>query len=377
MQEQFDLEPGIHFLNCAYMSPLPKAVREAGYTSIDRKARPYRVSVEDFFDPVADARTLFARLINTGDPDRIAIIPSVSYGMANVAANVKLGRGDKVLILEDQFPSNVYPWMELLHAPGDLITIPKPEGGNISEAWTDRVIDAIDHGTRIVALPHVHWACGTRIDLVPIGARCREVGALFIIDGTQSIGAMDFDQEKVQADVVVSAGYKWLMGPYGIGAAYYGPWFDDKRPVEHNWINRVNSEDFKGLVNYQPVLRPKGLKFAMGEQSNFILIAMFRKALELVLGWGTHRIQAHCREISGPAISGLREAGFPVPAPGQTGNHLFGIGLSRGMDPERLKKAMAAHNLFVSFRGNQVRVSPHLYNTPDDFEVLKEVLLNC
>ncbi len=377
MQDHFELERGIHYLNCAYMSPLPKEVREAGYESIERKVRPYSVGVEEFFDPVADVRRLFARLINAGDPDRIAIIPSVSYGMANVAANITLARGDKVLILEDQFPSNVYPWMELLHDPEDLVIIPKPSSGNISEAWTDRVIDGIDHRTRMVALPNVHWACGTRIDLAAIGARCREVGALFIIDGTQSIGAMEFEQEKVQADAVVSAGYKWLMGPYGIGAAYYGPWFDDKRPMEHNWINRINSEDFKGLVHYQPELRPKGLKFAMGEQSNFILIAMFRKALELVLGWGTKRIQAHCREISGPTISVLREAGFHIPASGQTGSHLFGIGLTRGLDLERLKNVMAGQNLFVSFRGNQVRVSPHLYNTHDDFEVLKEVLLHC
>lgn len=374
MQDHFDLEPGIHYLNCAYMSPMPKEIREAGYASIDQKARPYTVGVEDFFDPVADVRALFARLINARDPERIAIVPSVSYGMANVAANIGLRRRDKVLILEDQFPSNVYPWLELLHDPEDLVIISKPECGNVSEAWTDRVIDAIDHRTRIVALPHVHWACGTRIDLTPVGKRCREVGALFIIDGTQSIGAMAFDQQQVRADAVVCAGYKWLMGPYGIGAAFYGPWFDDKKPVEHNWINRINSEDFKGLVHYQPVLRPKGMKFSMGEQSNFILIAMFRKALETVLDWGTHRIQSHCDVISGSAIAGLRDAGFDIPGPGQTGNHLFGIGLSKGIDLDALKMAMAEKNLFVSLRGNQVRVSPHLYNTAEDFGVLKEAL---
>lgn len=373
----FDLEPDVHYLNCAYMSPLALAVRDAGLDSVTQKCRPYKLQVEDFFDPVDEVRILFSKIINGQDKDRIAIIPSVSYGMANVAHNITLQKGEQIVIIGDQFPSNVYPWMELVNRDGgQLVTIEKPVSGNASADWSHLIIEAINDKTKIVALPHAHWADGTLFNLEEIGHQCRKFDTLLIIDGTQSIGALGFDQQKVQADAIVAAGYKWLMGPYGIGAAYYGPWFDDKRPVEHNWINRLNSDDFKGLVQYESRLRPKGLKYSVGEQSNFILIEMFRKSLEIVLDWGTDLIQKHCLDISKEVLSSLRDEGFDIAGQHQTGNHLFGIGLSPEMDFEQLKKVLSEHKLYISFRGNQIRVSPHLYNTKADFEVLQEVLVS-
>jgi selenocysteine lyase/cysteine desulfurase len=373
----FDLEPDVHYLNCAYMSPLTFDVRDVGMKSVAQKCRPYEVEVDDFFKPVDDVRVLFSKLIQGQDKDRIAIIPSVSYGMANVAHNITLQKGEQIVIVGDQFPSNVYPWMELVNRDGgQLVIVEKPGSLNPSEDWSQLVIEAINEKTKIVALPHAHWADGTLFNLEEIGHKCRGSDALLIVDGTQSIGALEFDQQKVMADAVVTAGYKWLMGPYGIGAAYYGPWFDDKRPVEHNWINRLNSDDFKGLVQYESRLRPKGLKFSVGEQSNFILIEMFRKSLENVLSWGTDLIQRHCLTISQEALSALREQGFKIAGESQTGHHLFGIGLSPEIDFDQLKKALSERKVYVSFRGNQIRVAPHLYNTKTDFDVLQEVLMS-
>ena len=371
----FDLEDNVHYINCAYMSPLMHHVVKAGEHSIRQKVRPYVLHVEDFFDPVNEVRRSFSKLINNDDSDRIALIPSVSYGIANVTHNLSLSGNEEVIIAGDQFPSNVYPWMELVKGGEGKLTIINKPSRNVSHDWTEKILDAIDHDTRVVAISHTHWADGSMFRLEEIGARCREVGSLLIIDGTQSIGALPFDQERIQADAIICAGYKWLMGPYGIGVAYYGPWFDDKLPVEHNWINRINSQDFKNLVNYQPIMKPKGLKFSVGEQSNFILVSMLATALKTILDWGPNLIQDHCSDIAKEALNKLSDIGANVPNVGtETAHHLFGIEIPEGVNLQELKNNLAAEKIYVSFRGNHIRVSPHLYNSANDFELLTQVV---
>lgn len=358
------------------MSPLLKAVEKQGVAGIQRKRNPTSVSPKDFFTDTEKLRREFAKLIQA-ESSRIVIIPSVSYGMANVMNNLKVSASDNVVVAAEQFPSNYYPWQRLQADTGvqiKIIAAPETKT-NRGKQWNERLLEAIDTDTKLVALGHVHWADGTKFNLKAIRARTREVGARLVIDGTQSIGALPFSVREIQPDALICAGYKWLMGPYSIGLAYYGESFDNGKPVEENWINRLNSENFSALVNYQPEYQPGALRYEVGEHSNFILVPMMLEALKQINQWKPQAIQKYCKSITQKPIALLREAGFWIEEENARGHHLFGIRLPEGADLEVVKKRILKNKISVSFRGNAIRVSPHLYNTESDMMKLVRALI--
>ena len=379
MQNQrakFSIPRDVTYLNCAYMSPLMKSVERAGIAGIQRKRNPFTISPDDFFHESETLRKEFAKLINIQEPRRIVMVPSVSYGIANVAKNVLLANGDKIIIAAEQFPSNYYPWHRLTQETGSTLhVVAAPDTlESRGRKWNERILDAIDARTRIVSLGHVHWADGTRFDLAQIRKRTRDVGALLIIDGTQSVGALPFDVKQIQPDALVCGGYKWLMGPYSIGLAYYGPYFDNGKPVEENWINRRNSENFTQLVNYQEDYQSGSLRYEVGEHSNFILVPMMQEALEQINRWKHVNIQSYCEKISQPAIKKLRAAGFWIEEENQRGHHLFGVRFPKGVSLDVVREKIRKKKISVSFRGDSMRVACHVFNDAEDFERLMRAL---
>lgn len=369
----FDLEREVTYLNGAYMSPQLKSITELGTKLMAKKGRPYEISVEDFFEPNDQLKANFARLINVPDKDRIAIIPSVSYGLANVANNICLKKGEQILIVEEQFPSNYYCWKRLADQFGGKIKIVKaPQAEHRGAAWNETILEAIDEQTKVVALSHVHWADGTKFDLPAIRRRSREMGALLVIDGTQSVGALPFDMQEIQADALICAGYKWLMGPYSLGVAYYSEYFDKGIPIEENWINRLHSEDFKNLVNYQEAYQPKAGRYSMGEQSNFTMVPMLNRAIEQLLIWKPQEIQTYCGQLWDHILPELKKMGGRVEEKGFRAEHLVGIRLDDTFDREKLGMIFRENKVHVSLRGSSIRVSCHLYNEKKDMDLLMD-----
>jgi selenocysteine lyase/cysteine desulfurase len=373
---RFTLSAQVTYLNCAYMSPLLKAVEKQGIAGILKKRNPTSVTPHDFFKETDQLRKEFAKLIQA-ESSRIVVIPSVSYGMANVMNNLKVSAIDNIVVAGEQFPSNYYPWQRLQADTGvQLKIVSAPETKtNRGKLWNERLLEAIDTHTKLVALGHVHWADGTKFNLKAIRERTREVGARLVIDGTQSVGALPFSVKEIQPDALICAGYKWLMGPYSIGMAYYGESFDNGKPVEENWINRLNSENFAALVNYQPEYQPGALRYEVGEHSNFILVPMMLQALKQINQWKPKAIQEYCKTITQKPLALLREAGFWIEDESTRGYHLFGIRLPEGVDMEMVKKRIVKSKISVSFRGNAIRVSPHLYNTENDMMKLVKALI--
>jgi selenocysteine lyase/cysteine desulfurase len=299
--------------------------------------------------------------------------------MANVARNMNIKKDQHIIVAGEQFPSNYYPWQSLCEETGaTLKTVAPPEDfSNRGKRWNEKILDAINNQTRAVGIGHVHWADGTRFDLEAIRKRTTEVGALLIIDGTQSVGALPFNVEKINPDALICAGYKWLLGPYSIGLAYYGQYFDQGKPVEENWINRLDSEDFAGLVNYESNYQPGMLRYEVGEHSNFILVPMLLNSIEQISKWGVSRIQEYCKAISTESILKLKEKGFIIEDDAWRGSHLFGVRLPQGIDLNTVKATLLKHKIYVSVRGNSIRVAPNVYNTEKDFQKLTKVLSQC
>ena len=377
----FSLPDDSHYLNCATMSPNLKAVEEAGVQGVLQKSQPHRITQETFFETTAAVRPLFAQLVNCPDPERIAFIPSASYGMATVAKNLAykpgLRAGQEILLIHEEFPSDVYAWEEVCADKGLKIrTVAPPDGPeNRGHRWNERLLEAISPETCMVVVPHVHWADGTRYDLAAIRVRTREVGAWLVVDGTQSVGAMPLDVQAVQPDALVCAGYKWLLGPYSTGLAYFGETFDNGRPLEQNWINRAGSEEFSRLVHYRTEYRPKAARYSVGEQSNFILMPMLAAALRQLLDWQPERVQNYCRTLVGEPIQKLRNAGFWTEDEAWRGSHLFGVRPPAGTDIATVRQRLAERRIQVSIRGDAIRVSPHVYNEAHQIDELVETLL--
>jgi selenocysteine lyase/cysteine desulfurase len=372
-RELFEIPEGVVYLNCAYMSPQLRPVREIGERAVARKSRPWEITSDDFFEDVEKTRALFARVVG-GEADGVALIPSVSYGMSVAAANVRVEPEENILILEEQFPSNVYPWRELAQrSSAELVIVPRP----VDHDWTSAVLSYLDANTAVVAVPNCHWTDGSIVDLARVSGRAREVEAALVVDGIQSLGAHPFDVREVRPDFLVASAYKWLLGPYGVGFMYVGEGYREGVPIEHNWINRRGSEDFSRLVDYQDVFQPGARRYDVGERSNFVLLPMANEALRQILDWGVENISETIGELTNLIEREASERGIEAIQAERRARHMVGLKLGSAA-PEDLAARLARERVFVSVRGESVRLSPHLYNAAEDvdrlFEVLEEVL---
>ena len=365
----YDIPDNVAYLNCAYMSPLSRAVVAAMAAGVQTKVQPWTYGPADFFTYSEQARDRFSKLIN-GSAEDIAIVPAASYGTAIAANALPLNSGEEVLLLADQFPSNVYPWREKAkQANASVRTVARPQNGD----WTPAILAEICERTAIIALPNCHWTDGGLIDLVRVGQAARQNGAALVLDLTQSLGALPFDVTAVQPDLMVCSGYKWLMGPYTLSYLYVSPRWQDTAPLEHNWIDRKGSEDFSRLVDYQDDYQPGARRFDMGERANPSLLGGSIAALDHLLGWTPEKISqalgARTNNIAARAEKlGLTSGPADLRAP-----HFLGLGFPGGI-PKDLLPELARRNVFVSVRGASLRVTPHLYNTDADIDLLFEAL---
>ncbi|MEL6356599.1 MAG: aminotransferase class V-fold PLP-dependent enzyme [Bacteroidota bacterium] len=373
-RDLFTLDAGNGFLNGAYMAPQLKSVHAAGNHALLQKNDPTAVLPEDFFAPVVPVKEAFAKLVEVDDVERIALIPAVSYGVATVAKNLPLTAGQNIVIAAEQFPSNYYSWQKKCAEVGaELRVINRPvDATNAQEQWNADLLAAIDDQTALLALAALHWADGTLWDLPALRKATHNVGAWLFIDGTQSVGALPFSVRDIQPDALVCAGYKWLMGPYSTAYAYYGPVFDEGHPLEENWINRHNSDDFRGLVDYESRYRPKAGRYCVGQHSNFILLPMQLAALQQLLAWQPERIQHYCAGLWTKIRVGLAELGIYLPE--KRAQHLVGLRLPQHLKAEKLPSELAKRRIKLSFRGDAIRVSPNVYNRADEMERLLDAL---
>ena len=372
---QFNIPTGLHYLNCAYMGPLPRVAEEAGVLGLRMKRDPSAILPHHFFDTSLELRRLFSRLIGNADPTRISIGPGVSYSVAIAAKNLPLSSDQNVVLTYEQFPSNMHAWARKAQdVNADLRVIGPPDTIHRGANWNAEILTAIDSATAVVSLPTVHWTDGTIFDLVEVGRRCREVGAALVVDGTQSVGALPFDVNVVRPDVLMCSGYKWLLGPYSVGLTYFGPRFDDGEPLEETWIGREGSEDFEHLVDYRAGYQPGAIRYDVAQRSNFALLPVAVASLRLIIEWQPARIQAYCKDLTDNFFEEVEELGFTVEDAHWRSAHLFGLRMPKGLELVELQQALKARGVSASLRGSALRVSPNVYNDAEDVSALLEGL---
>jgi selenocysteine lyase/cysteine desulfurase len=362
----FEIPEGITYLSCANMAPQLRSVTQAGLDAVCGKATPWKLAAADWFSGAEQLRELAARVLGA-DSDGVALVPAASYGIAIAAANLPLSPGQKIVLLEQEFPSNVLAWHELAKKNGGVVATVQRRGGM---TWTEALEKAIDANTGVVAVPQCHWTDGSRVDLERVAERAHAVGAGLVIDASQSLGACPLDLDRVQPDFLVSVGYKWLLGPYGLGYLYAAPkWRTSGTPLEYSWLTRAGSEDFTALAEYAEEYRPGARRFDMGEFPQFVLVPMATAALRQVLAWGVARIEQTLSSLTAKIAQTAAEDGYLVLPPAERCAHMIGIRDPAGI-PARLPTVLKEANIFVSFRGDFIRVAPHLYNDFSDVQRL-------
>jgi selenocysteine lyase/cysteine desulfurase len=365
----FEIPSDVTYLNCANMAPQLRAVTQAGLAAVREKANPWKLSASDWFSGAEELRVLASHVIGV-DAEGIALIPAVSYGIALAAATIPISKNQNIVLLDQEFPSNVYAWRELARKTGaNIVTVKRR-----SEAtWAEALESTIQESTAIVSVCHCHWTDGAKIDLERVGRRVRDVGAALVIDASQSLGACPLDIARIQPDFLVSVGYKWLLGPYGLAYSYVAPKWRDAVPLEQSWLTRAGSEDFSRLVEYTDQYRPGARRFDMGEFPQFVLVPMARMALQQILTWGISGINNSLSSLTEEIAQRATDGGFTALPADQRCGHMIGIRHS-GRIPEDLPKLLRDEQIYVSIRGDSIRISPHLYNDRNDVTRLFSIL---
>ena len=364
----FAIPREVAYFDCAKMSPLLEASAEAGRQGLERKSRPWEIRAEHFFDESERVRALYARLIGAAAGD-VAIVPSVSYGMATVMRNVPVAAGQTIVTLGEDFPSGIYAARALARKrEAQLVTVPRPEEGD----WSAALLDAIDGRTALVVSPHVHWVHGTIIDVEAVARRCRSVGAALVLDTTQSTGAFPLDLAAVDPDYLIAASYKWLLGPYSLGFLYVAPRHQQGRPLEESWMTRKGAQDFRRIADaYEEALEPSARRFDMGERANFALLPAAAAAIEQLLAWGVAEIAGTRGAMTAGIAERLEPHGIRA-APGRA-PHFLSVTFEGGL-PDGIEQRLAGGDVHVSLRGETMRITPHLYNDEPDVERLADAL---
>jgi selenocysteine lyase/cysteine desulfurase len=365
----FNVPEEVAYFNTASLAPQLHAVRTAGEAALERRGRPWTITAADWFADVERLRSLFARIIGASD-DGVALVPATSYGLAVAAHNLPLAPGQRVLVLAEEYPSGIYTWRAATRRSGaEVLTVSRESG----QTWTDAVLAALDERVAIVSVPNVHWTDGALVDLRPISARVRELGTRLVIDASQSLGAMPLDVGELQPDFLVTVGYKWLLGPFGLGYLYVAEEHREGEPLEQNWILRAGSEDFARLVDYRDEYQPGARRFDVGGRTKFELTPMAIAALEQIAEWEVPRIAATLAQRTSEIARRAAGLGLDPGSDEQRGPHMLGLRLSEGAR-DRVLSALTDLDCFVGPRGSSLRIAPHLHTSDEDVERLFEGL---
>tara|TARA_A100001037_G_scaffold299134_1_gene324143 strand:- start:736 stop:1887 length:1152 start_codon:yes stop_codon:yes gene_type:complete len=366
----FNIPDEIVYLNTAYISPLSLKVEKAINKGCKLETEPWKIDPEfHFFHQIKETKIIFSNLFNISYKN-VSLIPSASYGISTAANNIKLTKTkNKILILKDQFPSNVYPWMELSKKQEGVLEIID----DLNETTlTEEIINKISEEVAVVAIPNIRWTDGYIIDLKKVSDACKKFDVNLILDLTQSAGAMQIDLKEINPEFAIIANYKWMLGPYSTGFLYISDKFIDGVPLEETWIGRKNSQDFSKLTDYQSLYNSDSIRFDMGQRANFSLLPGVKAALEQLHDWSIRKIENTLYQNNLIICKGLSELGFEILSEKNRAPHFISARLP-GYDGNLFINILKKNKIFISERSGFLRITPHLWNNEEDFFKL----INC
>jgi selenocysteine lyase/cysteine desulfurase len=249
-----------------------------------------------------------------------------------------------------------------------VVIVPRPTDGD----WTSAVLQHLGPDTGLVTLPNVHWTDGGVIDLVPVADAVHALGAVLVIDATQSIGVCPLDVRRIDPDYVACSAYKWLLSPDQAGYLYVAPRRQEGEPIEHNHATRIGEGPMTLSPGYGDRFKVGASRFDQGTADAMIDVPIAAASMEQITAWGVGAIAATMEPLIDAIAERAEERGWRVPPKAHRSPHFIGIKLAQTPELD-LADRMAAEGVYVSLRDSRVRVAPYIFNDLSDVDVLFEV----
>jgi selenocysteine lyase/cysteine desulfurase len=364
-RDLFDIPRDICYLNSASYSPLPRRTQEAARAAVGRKGAPWTLDAAFANRQHERARAAAARLINA-DASDVALISSVSYGVATVGKILSIPAGMRVLVLENDHSSPILEWQTRAASAGFTIeTVRQPPDGD----WTSAVMAAIERPgaarLALASISSVHWSDGGLIDVAKVAAALKRQSALFLIDATHAVGVLAMDVKSLDPDFVIFPTYKWLIGPYGRAFIYMAKRHQNGIPLEQTGFGRravrSEAEVYFADVGYVPGAR----RFDMGERDHFISMEMAAIGMEMMAEWGAEAVVARLSMLNERIAEGLSGSKVRLMETRFRAPHILSLGFAGGL-PAGLVEGLAGEGVYVAPRLSRMRISPHVFNDEED-----------
>ncbi len=363
------IEDHITYLNHAAISPLSRSVTEnvqkylknRSSTSIDN----FKKLEEQFFT----TKNKLARLLGTGT-ERIAFVDNTSNGLNILANGLQWKTGDRILLNTMEFPSNVYPFMNLKRH-GVEIDFVEPHNHTIP---LEKIIAAVTPRTRLISISHVQYLNGFLSDLEALGTFCRKRGIIFSIDAIQSVGAVPLDVASMKIDFLATGSHKWLMAPEGAGFVYVTEEMQNR--ITQAYVGWASVSDyFERMHDYKLELDPTARRYENGVLNSAGIIGL-GASLDVLLEIGVDTIREHILDLTDHFITQLEERDIAYITPADRSER-SGIVSFKPADADALLQVMSDRKVHTAVRGDCVRVSPHFYNTIEEIDTLLDCIDEC
>lgn len=364
----FDMPREVTYLNAASWSPLPRKTQEAAREAVMRKGQPWKLAPDFAPSQHNRARAAAARLINA-DPEDVALISSVGYGVATAGKVLAIPKGSRVLLLENDHSSPGLEWMTRAPAQGFSVdVVPQPADGD----WTAAVLAAIERKSApplaLASISSVHWSDGGKVDLGQVAAALKRHGAAFLVDATHHAGVLEIDVRAFDPDFLIFPTYKWVLGPYGRAFLYVAKRRQDGIPLEQTSYGRRDvAAERSGAYMKDTTYVAGARRYDMGERDHFISMEMASIGMEMMAEWGHAALTERLGHLTDRLADGLRNSGAQIHEARVRAPHILSLGFKGGA-PAGLIEKLAAEQIYVAPRLGRIRISPHVYNDEADVD---------
>lgn len=351
------------YFNHAAVSPPPITSIRAVESQLRDVHENGSINFRDWIATKEQARELLAKLLGARR-EQVAFVRNTSDALSTVANGLSWRKGDNIVTFSREFPSNIYPWLRVRDASGVEVRMCEERGGRIDFA---ELANLIDHNTRVVAISHVQYASGFRMDLERLGRLARQHDALFVVDVIQALGVVPTDVEAEFVDVAAGAGHKWLLSPEGVGYLYLSDRARERiQPTLVGWISVPNPDDY---FNFEQDWNRGALAWETGT-GPASLIYGFKASLELLTRFGVQNVAEYLEELTDDLCERLVAKRYEVVssrAPGEK-SQIVCIRHLDGLSAMALYHQLSTRKIITAPRADRLRISPHFYNTHEEVE---------
>jgi len=364
------------WLNCAHQGPLPRVAAAAAEEAIAWKRAPYHMTTERFSGVPQSLKQALGRLINA-PADEIILGNSASYGLHLLANGVRWQAGDEALLMKDDFPSDILPWLTLRER-GVTVRFIEPRK-YVPQA--DELLANITPATKVFCTTLAHSFSGYVVDAQALGEICRAKGVKFVLNASQALGARPFNVAETPVDAVVGVGFKWLCGPYGTGFCWLRPELRESlRRVQAYWLSMQTADELGGEQG-EPALRDDlgARAFDVFGTANFFNFKPWTASVEYLLAQGIENIAAHDDRLVSAFIAGLDRSRYEILSPldGPQRSTLILISHRQTGRNRAIYERLLREGIYVAFRRGRLRIAPHIHLTIDDIARALDALNAC